>query len=341
MLPANRQVVTRGQLQCIGLTLEEYIALVINGGIAMADQAACDAALIQGLKGLRSLNVSLSKFDGSLYVNDWLDDFDKYCVEVDRTNDANKLYDLVSHLTGEAKAWYRLQPPATRDSYPDLRAAFKERYSPSQQETYEIRGKIYSLKQGPLQKFADFARDVQLKARAINIPEAEIIGICIHGARPAIKSHLPMAKPDTMAALLKCPVVVSEPDSEDTIANMFQALNLRFDGLEATVNQVQAGDRTGKRVSFAARQPSRSPSTSPARDTGRPRQYSPGPRPTGPQQPQRLANQRTPWQPPAPWQQPTTWQQPPPPPATPTRSATTSTTTTTNILQPHWSAVLW
>ena len=190
----------------------------------MADQAARDAALISGLKGLRSLSIMLPKFDGSMYVDDWLIDFDKYSVEMDRTSDANKLNDLLSHLSGEAMQWYRLQPSATHDNYADLRASFKERYSPSQQETFEVRGKIYSMKQGPLQKFVDFAREVQLKSRAINIPEEEIIGICIHGARPTIKSHLAMAKPDTMAALLKCPVVVSEPDNEDSITTMFQPM---------------------------------------------------------------------------------------------------------------------
>ena len=312
MFPANRQVITRDQLRRVGLTLDEYNELVNNGDVIMAEQAARDAALISGLKGLRSLSITLPKFDGSLYVDDWLNDFDKYSVEIDRTSDANKLYDLVSHLSGEAMQWYRLQTPATRDNYADLRASFKERYSPSQQEQFEVRGKIYSLKQGPLQKFIDFAREVQLKARAINVPEAEIVGICIHGARPTIKSHLAMAKPDTMAALLKCPVVVSEPDNEDSITTMFQALNSRFDGLEASVNQVQHHAER-KQVSFAARQPSRSPSPAAYRGTGRSRQYSPAPRQAGPRQPQRPAR-RTPWPQPAPWQQPATpWQKPAPP----------------------------
>ena len=151
MFPANRQVITRDQLRRAGLTLDEYNELVNNGDVIMADQAARDAALISGLKGLRSLSITLPKFDGSLYVDDWLNDFDKYSVEIDRTSDANKLYDLVFHLSGEAMQWYRLQPPATRDNYADLRASFKERYSPSQQETFEVRGKIYSMKQGPLQ----------------------------------------------------------------------------------------------------------------------------------------------------------------------------------------------
>ena len=64
---------------------------------------------------LNVLSVSLSKFDGSVDVNDWLDNFDTYYAEVDRTSEANKLYDMVSHLSGEAKEWYRSQPPATRD----------------------------------------------------------------------------------------------------------------------------------------------------------------------------------------------------------------------------------
>ena len=91
MFPANRQVITRDQLRRVGLTLDEYNELVNNGDVIMAEQAARDAALISGLKGLRSLSITLPKFDGSLYVDDWLNDFDKYSVEIDRTSDANKL----------------------------------------------------------------------------------------------------------------------------------------------------------------------------------------------------------------------------------------------------------
>ena len=62
-----------------------------------------DPALLQSLVGLRALAITLPKYDGNTLVTDWLEDFDRYSTETTRTTDANKLFDLISHLGSEAK----------------------------------------------------------------------------------------------------------------------------------------------------------------------------------------------------------------------------------------------
>ena len=61
------------------------------------------------------------------------------------------------------------------------------------------------------------------------MPEAEVVGICVNGARPALKPHLVMAKPTTMDELMKLPVVVSDVVEEvEPVQHLFQTLNARF-----------------------------------------------------------------------------------------------------------------
>ena len=52
------------------------------------------------------------------------------------------------------------------------------------------------MKQGPVQSAKDFAKQKQLKARVISMPDREIVGICINGARPSFKGDVAMAWPD-------------------------------------------------------------------------------------------------------------------------------------------------
>ena len=273
--PANNvAVVTRGQLRNAGLNRDTYEN-------AMVDH---EDELLRGLRGLRSLSISLPSFDGSQLVTDWLEDFDRYSAETDRVRDASKLFDLISHFGKEAKQWFQLLPEATKKNYDQLRAAFKDRFSPTNQELLDVRGAIYTTKQLPNQKFRDFARDIQRQARAINMPEAEVVGVCVNGARPALKPHLAMAKPTTMDELMKLPVVVSDVVEEaEPVQHLFQTLNARFDSLESSVLQTQPQPK--KEVRF---RDNRSTSRSPSRH----RTPSPGPRPREPRRPQQWPNRR-------------------------------------------------
>ena len=276
--PANAVTVnvpvTRLHLREAGLTFDEY-ETIINDTLEDETMPDPDPALLASLAGLRALAITLPIYDSTTLITDWLEDFDRYTTETARTSAANKLYDLISHLGPEPKQWFQLLSDEIKQNYDQLRAAIKAKFSPTPQEILETRAAIYAMKQTPTQSFKNFAKEVQLKARSINLPDDEIKGICINGARPNLKMHLSMTKPTNMEALLKLPCVVSEV-SEEPIHQMFQVLNDKLDDLQSsrTVNNE-------KRVTF-----SRSSSRSPGR--------SPGRRPNETQQPRRPTSSRQP-----------------------------------------------
>ena len=161
----------------------------------------------------------MSKFDGATLIDDWLADFDWYYQETGHLTDENKLYNLITHLGTESKQWYNLQPQQTKEDYQSLRDALRDKYQPTPQELLDMRGLLYTMKQGPHQSFKDFAKSIQLKARTINMPDNEVVGICVNGTRPTPKAHIAMACPQTMDQLLKLPVVVTFRRSHHTVCS--------------------------------------------------------------------------------------------------------------------------
>ena len=125
-----------------------------------------------------------------------------------------------------------------------------------------MRGQIYAMRQGPTQAFKDFAKQIQLKAKTIAMPDAEIVGICINGARPAIKANIAMAKLASMDELLKLPVVVTETQDEPQFSiTMLKDINDKVDYL-TSVQTVQPQQQR-KTVTFERRSASRSPGRRP------------------------------------------------------------------------------
>lgn len=297
--PANPVIVTRQALKRLGLNIERYNQL-INPDIQINpifqeendddddnDNAAMDQdALIRSLQGLRTLAINLPKFDGNQQVEDWLEDFDRYSAETGRDTVENKLYDLISHLTGDARQWFSLQPEDTRNAYVALRNALKERFKPTAQEILDTWGFIYMMRQGPTQSFKDFANQVQRKAKTIAMPDDEVVGICINGARPSLKAHLAMAKPESMDELLKLPVVVTEIHDEPQFSiAMLKDINTKVDYL-ASVHNVQ--QQPTKSVTFREPTRRRSTSRSPARPSHQ--EYYSGHQDNGPSQYRRQDN---------------------------------------------------
>ena len=94
-------------------------------------------AIIQGLRSLQHI-VTLDDFSGTTTCADWLQDFDRFVTSTARITDEDKLYTLISHLTGEAKQWFRVQADDTKDDYATLHHAFKENYSPSSRQLLDL-----------------------------------------------------------------------------------------------------------------------------------------------------------------------------------------------------------
>ena len=244
--PADKlrpQRITRNLIKQVGfLHLEDFHRF----------QDAMDAQqredlLLQGLQGLKCLTISLVNFDGSTKtVADWLEDYDRFCTETKRESDADKLTTLISHLTGDAKQWFILQPLENRTDYTKLRPALLAKFSPTSQEKFSLKSKIYATKQQVNQTFKDYVRQQQLAARTAGLPQQELTSICISGALPTLKAHLAMAQPQTIEELLKLPLVVNEVVDEP-LYTMMQTLTTRVDTMEANAK---------KQVKFQSRSPS-------------------------------------------------------------------------------------
>ena len=51
---------------------------------------------------------------------------------------------------------------------------------------------------------------MQQMARQIEVPDSEVVEVCINGARTELRPHLAMAAPDSVKDLLKLAVVANE-----------------------------------------------------------------------------------------------------------------------------------
>ena len=170
-------------------------------------------------------------FDGSQNVSDFFKDL-RDLSQTGNTTDQEKLDTLISHITGEAKAIYHTLETPTSDS---LKSALEERFGLTDQEKRQLKSTFYSLKQIPGETFKQYVTRMQQLAREINIPEAEVVEVCIGGARPELRPHLAMASPASVAVLLKLAVVANESLVADA--------NPQFEALNMVTNQLQQFER--------------------------------------------------------------------------------------------------
>ena len=173
-------------------------------------------------KRLGAMWVRLEPFDGSQNVSDFFKDLQRYLSQTGNTTDQEKLDTLISHITGEAKALCRTLETPTFDS---LKSALEEHFGLTDQEKRQLKSTFYSSKQIPGETFKQYVTRMQQLAREINVPDAEVVEVCIGGARAELRPHLTMASPASVAALLKLAVVANESLVADANPK-FEALNM-------------------------------------------------------------------------------------------------------------------
>ena len=183
-------------------------------------------------KRLGAMWVRLEPFDGSQNVSDFFKDLQRYLSQTGNTTDQEKLDTLISHISGEAKALYRTLETPTFDT---LKSALEERFGLTDQEKRQLKSTFYSSKQIPGETFKHYVTRMQQLAREINVPDAEVLEVCIGGARAELRPHLAMASPASVAALLKLAVVANESLVADA--------NPQFEALNMVTNQLQQFER--------------------------------------------------------------------------------------------------
>ena len=137
-----------------------------------------------------ALMIRLEPFDGSGNVTDFLSDLERYFEDTNKNTDKDKINCLLHHLSGEARLWFRTQ---TEDKYDNLKALLQDRFGITTQQQHGIRTKIYSCRQLPGESFKSFVGRIQQLARQIHMPEAEILPVALHGARPELRTQLSRA----------------------------------------------------------------------------------------------------------------------------------------------------
>ena len=132
-------------------------------------------------KHLGAMWVHLEPFDGSQNVSNFFKDLTRYLAQTGNTSDQEKLDTLISHITGEAKALYLTMETPT---YASLKTALEKCFGLTEQEKRQMESTFYSAKQIPGETFEQYVTRMQQLAWQINIPDAEVVAVCI-GRAPA------------------------------------------------------------------------------------------------------------------------------------------------------------
>ena len=159
----------------------------------------------------------ITPFDGTSYpASEWLIDFDSYMAVTGRKSDEERKHSLTTLLTGDAKAWLRLQPKETRASYKLIRKGLQNRFSPSGDELFNRKWALYGIRQAPGQPFAQYLQALQETALDTGVDQAELVKIAIAGAQQALKPHLACSTATTIDELRAIPAV--QPGNEPSHA---------------------------------------------------------------------------------------------------------------------------
>ena len=239
-----------------------------------------------------AMMIRLEPFDGSGNATEFLSDLERYFEDTNKNTDKDKINCLLHHLSGEARLWFRTQ---TENKYNNLKDLFQDRFGITTRQQHSIRTKIYSCRQLPWESFKSFVGRIQQLARQIDMTEAEILPVALHGARPELRTHLSMAAPKTLSALLKLPLVADEDNLISDVNPQFEVLNAAMtEQMTKLGNQIAAIGRTQQqrsRPSYRRPQQQQRNGTSPGKF------FKPAKSPSRPpqqQQQQRRSNSRSP-----------------------------------------------
>ena len=175
-------------------------------------------------------------FAGTSDLNDFISDFESYCEYLGKDTDSEKLGLLRTHLTGEAKDVFQLVENPTVDS---VISALKIHFAPSEHALHQVKTELLGAKQTPGETFKQFAIRIQNAARHTDISQLDLVRIAINGARNGlVKSHLLMAAPHTMNALIKLPVVNNDDLYSNASLDQFSLLTAAVGKLTSQVAEL-------------------------------------------------------------------------------------------------------
>ena len=227
-----RRYPTRHSIRQSGTSLELYDTVlndIFRKPVTLSTMSVMPDDIAKLGKRLGAMFVRLEPFDGTQNIKDFFQDFERYLNQTATTSDSDKSNSLTDHTKGEAHAFYRTLTPSP--NYADLKTALEDRFGLNIQEKRQIKSRFYSNKQLPGELFKMYVGRMQQMARQIEVPDSEVVEVCINGARIELRPHLAMAAPDSVKDLLKLAVVANE--------NLVADSNPQFEALNAVTAQMQ------------------------------------------------------------------------------------------------------
>lgn len=151
-------------------------------------------AILGRLENAANRNTSFAPlpFNGGLNSNavSWLHSFELYGAYTNTHNNA-MCTPFALCLSGNAKLWFDRLPAATQTDWANLRAAFLDRYGPNNLDRTSLKREVLQNRtQGETENVDSFFNDIENKAAAIDLPEAEIVRLALRGLNKRYRIHL-------------------------------------------------------------------------------------------------------------------------------------------------------
>ena len=213
----------------------------------MADDQTTAGAVRSLTKQLHALSVKLDPFKGSdtENVEDFIKDFTKYVTSTGQTEEEDKKQVLQSHLKESAKEWWKLQDDTKTTA--DLLQLLNDHFKLTEHAKHARIVKIYGMVQRDDETYLEFVSSVRSKSRFLGLNEASLVAICISGAKPNIKPHLAMQKPNSFENLLNLPVAKDESlcaPPAVPLVNIVQETHVKDTVQNKKSNTIQDSDNT-------------------------------------------------------------------------------------------------
>ncbi len=139
-------------------------------------------------------------FTGTEDPSLWLSNFTNYAA-VKGLNAAQQLATIPLLFRSTPANWFATLPAEAKDTVEHFRTTFQATFVNDPAMLWAKERDLYSQKQLPGQSALDFITAVQMKARTLNLQEAQQMRIILGGLLPSIRSFVIQRAPATMAAL--------------------------------------------------------------------------------------------------------------------------------------------
>ena len=192
-------------------------------------EAAVVNTIVDQLRTM-TINDRMATFESAAHeVNTWLARFESTARGKGWT-EAVLHTRLPMYLGDNEHEWYEGLDPATKDSYPRLRAAFVSEYTPNAASRFARETALRSFKQGPTTSVKDFLAHIRREARAIALPEDKGVEIALNNMLPAARASI-AGNPTTYAEILSTPVARGEIPLPSTAEDNSQLLKKLLDAV--------------------------------------------------------------------------------------------------------------